>query len=89
MNVEYGRTSYVSGCGAEMLDAIENSGLRIQMTGDGLVCVDYEELEDFVNDLTVTAIANSKTFTFLKDALLSIHNTSDPTDQHGDIVFVK
>lgn len=79
----------VFGCGAEMIDAIENSGLNILMYGEGLACVDYEDLEEFVNDLNSTAIHQSKSLTFIHDSLIAINNKISPEDRHGDVVYVK
>ena len=87
LNVDYGKTAYVSPCGARMLDAIEQSGLRIIGTGDGLVFTDYEDLEEFLDDLTVSAMEGSKTFKFLRKAYLEINNTKAPEDNIGDVVF--
>lgn len=45
--ITFGRTAYVAGIGAEMLDLIEQSGLSISMTGDGLVATTHEALKEY------------------------------------------
>jgi hypothetical protein len=95
--ISFGRTAYVGRCGSKMLDAIEHSGLRLNGTGDGLVFTGYEELEELVNDLTATAIANSETLMFLKDSLLAIGESyksagfapNEEGFEIGDVIFVK
>lgn len=105
--ISFGRTAYVGRCGSKMLDAIEHGPflsreekllrLHINGTGDGFLFTGYDELEELVDNLTPTEIANSESLAFLKDCLLAIREsygsagfTSDEEGiEIGDVVFVK
>jgi len=41
--ISFGKTAYVSGTSSDILDAIERE-CSPAMTGDGLVCIDWDEL---------------------------------------------
>ena len=88
MKVDFGKTAYVSRCGAGMIDAIEQH-FNPDMTGDGLVCIDYEKLDEEVGELTLAECKGDKLKIFLMEAYLKINEALTLEDHRGDVVFAK
>ncbi|TRZ51294.1 MAG: hypothetical protein D4S01_05115 [Dehalococcoidia bacterium] len=86
MDISFGRTVYVARCGATMLDAIENeAGINPSMTGDGLVCIDWEDLpEEDPGDVTQASIVEAYLWK-VSQAILEI----SPNRSFGDVIFSK
>jgi hypothetical protein len=87
MNIDFGKTAYVSKCTDEMLDAIENyEGLNPVMTGEGLVMLDFDSLEDGMSDIE-TDDGLAEVEKFLLEAIKNIRKHE--LKQIGDVVFSK
>ena len=82
MHVSFGKTAYVAGTPASILDEIEKD-LSVSMTGDGLVCVDWDEIpEEDPGEEATTVEA------FLWDARQTILAELEEGTRIGDVVFV-
>lgn len=82
MDISFGRTAYVGGIGATLLDQIEKSGLSITMTGDGLVCTTSEAIQEFLDEHEGYQVQEflEKTYEQIKQL--------NANESLGDVVFV-
>jgi hypothetical protein len=85
MQVTFGNTAYVAGCGESMLDSIERSSLSVTMTGEQMVATTYEALTEYVRETPEEE--RDDIWTFLNIARNNI-NTYKRRRSVGDIVFV-
>jgi len=83
MQISFGRTAYVASTPADMLDAMQSRGRSPSMTGDGLVCIDWDDMpqED-------PGAGASTVETFLWTARLEILKADGGDRLVGDVVFV-
>ena len=93
MQITYGKTAYVAGTPAEILDALERSPLSLTTSGDGLVIATYDAVEEFLKDYEDNYLENSKEFykdiyTFLKEAIQAINKSNIKPTPIGDIFFI-
>lgn len=92
MNISFGKSAYVPGTPDELLDTMENSPLSITTTGDGMVIVTMESLQEFIrnyeNDMAEYQKRSYKDlYDFIQKAIDSINKANDGTPI-GDIFFV-
>lgn len=94
--ITFGRTAYVAGIGAQMLDLVESSGLSISMTGDGLAATTHEALKEYAETPEVDGGWNPKArlcAEFLKKMLTKIDEANKPFRDEpengpiGEIIF--
>ena len=86
MNISFGKTVYVGGCGAEMMDAIERyDGFNPSLTGDGMLLYEFDELEDGMSDRE-TDDGLEPVEKFLIETIKKIREIEDKPI--GDVVFV-
>jgi hypothetical protein len=93
LHISFGKTAYVAGTPASILDAMERSPLSLTTSGDGLVVVTYDSVEGFLKDYEDNYLENSKEFykkiyTFLKEAIQAIDTGNIKPTPIGDIFFV-
>jgi hypothetical protein len=50
MQITFGKTAYVASTPTSILDAMERSPLSLTTSGDGLVVVTYDSVEEFLKD---------------------------------------
>jgi hypothetical protein len=94
MDVLFGRTAYVAGCGSDGLDKLSSSsGLNIIMEGVDLVMFDFMDLRDYVEEELQASgeeYEEGSVEHILCSALDSVVDASGTSDPNiGDIVFVK
>lgn len=75
MRVTYGKTAYIT-AGASLIDQID-SNLSIYANGDNIVCVDLENVKEYIEENQSGDLANT---------LTDIIGTLE--DGVGDLVFV-
>lgn len=80
----FGKTIYIGSVGRLTLDRILNLPLNTLMTGDGLVCLDYGEFEQYV--LSVEEKAGNLDM-FLRGVYQKVEETLPEGDHRGNIVF--
>ena len=85
MNVSFGNTAYVAGCGASMLDAIDRCPLPVTMTGEEMVATTYEALTEYIRE--TPEADRDDTWNFLNVTRNNI-NTYKRRRSVGDIIFV-
>jgi hypothetical protein len=93
MLISFGKSAYVAGTPAEILDALERSPISLTTTGDGLVIATYDAIEEFFKDYENNYMEHSKIFytnlyTFLKEAVQAIDEGNTKLIPIGDIFFV-
>jgi len=94
MDVSFGRTAYITGCGSDGLDKlIGSSGLDVVMKGRDLVMFDFMDLRDYVEEDLQTAgeeYEEGSVEHILCSALAAVAEASGvPYPNIGDIVFTR
>ena len=86
MYLDFGKTIYVQGCRESDLDKVATT-LNPSMTGEGQVCVSYDDLAEKVESMTEEE-KQEEFNNFLLDTYTLINNTLPNDDPRGDVVFV-
>jgi hypothetical protein len=91
MDITFGKTAYVSGVEDSMLYKMENPFLSISLSGENIVVVTKEAIEEFINSYTNNMEEYQRAMyrplkTFLQTTLDSIIKLNDDTPI-GDIFF--
>ena len=90
MDISFGKTAYVSGTSREILDKMENSWISISATGNEIVVITKEAIEEYLQEYQkmndYDKLQNRVVADFLTQALEAINNQNNDIPI-GDIFF--
>jgi hypothetical protein len=86
MRISYGRTAYVNGCGAEMIDLLQNAQLPCTMKGEDWLQIDREDLISILDELNDKKEVSASEG-FLRNYLNEVYNKIE--GEFFSVMFIK